>query len=69
MDKLTKMEKYKVILCVKYVKHQLEHSLFKREIEYEKLNKYDKEYDEEIEQLKDSIQHYNDLIKKLEEVL
>lgn len=69
MNKLTEMEKYQTILCVKYAKHQLEYSLLKREIEYEKLNKYDKEFDAEIEQLNDSIQHYNDLIKKLEEVL
>ena len=69
MNKLTEMEKYQTILCVKYVKHQLEYSLLKRKIEYEKLDEYDEECYEEIEQLKDSIQHYNDLIKKLEEVL
>lgn len=69
MNKLTENEKYQTILCVKYAKHELRSILYKNEFEYEKLNTYNKEYDEKIEQLKDSIQYYDDLIKKLEEVL
>ena len=46
MEKLTENEKYHALLCVKYVKMELNERLFKAEVKYESYTHYDAELDQ-----------------------
>ena len=69
MEKLTEQEKYHILLCVKYVRHELSTKLLKLEIEYESYKHYDAELEQSIEQTEESIAFYDALISKLEKIL
>lgn len=69
MEKLTEQEKYHVLLCVKYVRHELSTKLLKLEIEYESHKCYDDKLEHSIEQLDESIAFHDALISKLEKLL
>ena len=69
MDKFTENEKYRIILCVKYARHDLSIKLLKAEIEYESHKHYDAELEQSIEQTDESIAFYDALISKLEKIL
>lgn len=69
MEKLTEQERYHVLLCVKYVRHELSTKLLKLEIEYESHKCYDDKLEHSIEQLDESIAFYDALISKLEKLL
>ena len=69
MDKFTENEKYRIILRVKYARHDLSIKLLKAEIEYEGHTHCDSELEQEINQTKESIAFYDALIEKLEEIL
>jgi hypothetical protein len=69
MAKLTELEKQKVITCVCYQAMRFGCKRYKLEIAYEKLGRYDEEYDEAIEHAKETEEFYSNLAKKLKEVL
>ena len=69
MEKLTENEKYRALLCVKYVRHELSTKLLKLEIEYESHMHYDAELEQSIGQTDESIAFYDALISKLEKIL
>ncbi len=68
-SELDSNEKYRTILCVKYVRHELSTKLLKLEIEYESHEHYDANLEQSIEQIRESIAFYDALINKLEEIL
>lgn len=69
MEKLTENEKYHVLLCVKYVRHELSTKLLKLEIEYENHMHYDADLEQAIGQMDESIAFYDALISKLAKIL
>ena len=69
MTKLTEFEKQKVITCVCYVKKKFECDRYKLEMEYDKLGRYDEEYDKALEHAKEMEEFYSNLGEKLKEVL
>lgn len=69
MTKLTELEKQKVINCVYYVKKKFECDRYKLEMEYDKLGRYDEEYDKALEHTKEMEEFYSNLGEKLKEVL
>lgn len=66
---LTANEKYHTLLCVKYARHELSTKLLKSEIKYESHARYDADFEQEIEQTRESIAFYDALISKLEKIL
>ena len=69
MDKFTEHEKYRILLCVKSVRHELSIKLLKLEIEYQGHTHYDADLEQEIEQIEESIAFYDNLIDKLDKIL
>lgn len=69
MTKLTELEKEKAITCVYYVAKKFECDTYKLEMEYDKLGRYDEEYDKALEHAKEMKEFYSELGRKLEEVL
>lgn len=69
MTKLTELEKQKVITCVYYAKKSIECDRYKLEMEYDKLGRYNEEYDKALEHAKEMEEFYSNLGKKLKEVL
>lgn len=66
---LTQDEKYRILLCVKYARHELSTNLLKTEIEYQGYTHYDAKLEQEMSQTRDSIACYDNLIDKLEKIL
>ncbi len=69
MTKLTELEKQKVIACVYYAKKTIECNRLEIEIAYDKLGRYDEEYDKRLEHAKEMEEFYSNIIEKLKEVL
>lgn len=69
MTKLTELEKEKAITCVYYVAKKFECDTYKLEIAYDKLGRYDEEYDKALEHAKETQEFYSNLAQKLKEVL
>ena len=69
MAKLTELEKEKVIACVCYQVKNFECERYKIEIAYDKLGRYDEEYDKALEHAKEMEEFYSNLGEKLKEVL
>ena len=69
MEKLTELEKQKVIACVCYQVKNFECERYKLEIEYDKLGHYDEELDRQLEHAKEMNEFYSNLMRKLKEVL
>ena len=69
MTKLTELEKEKVITCVCYYAKKFECDRYKLEIAYDKLGRYDEEYDKALEHAKEMEEFYSNLGEKLKEVL
>lgn len=69
MTKLTELEKQKAITCVYYVKKKFECDRYKLEMKYDKLGRYDEEYDKALEHAKEMEEFYSNLGEKLKEVL
>ena len=69
MAKLTELEKEKVIACVGYQAKNFECERYKLEIAYDKLGRYDEEYDKAFEHAKEMEEFYSNLVEKLKEVL
>lgn len=69
MAKLTELEKEKVIACVGYIEGKFRCDRYKLEIAYDKLGRYDEEYDKALEHAKEMEEFYSNLMKKLKEVL
>ena len=69
MAKLTELEKEKVITCVYYAECKLRCDCYKLEAEYDKLGRYDEEYDKALEHAKEMEEFYSNLVEKLKEVL
>ena len=69
MTKLTELEKQKVITCVGYFEGKFRCDRYKLEIEYDKLGRYDEEYDKALEHAKETEEFYSNLGEKLKEVL
>lgn len=69
MAKLTELEKEKVIACVGYVEEKFRCDRYKLEIAYDKLGRYDEEYDKALEHAKEMEEFYSNLVEKLKEVL
>lgn len=69
MEKLTELEKQKVIACVCYQVKNFECERYKLEIEYDKLGHYDEELDRQLEHAKEMDEFYSNLMRKLKEVL
>lgn len=69
MTKLTELEKQKVITCVDYIEGKFRCDRYKLALAYDKLGRYDEEYDKEIEHAKEMEEFYSNLGKKLKEVL
>ena len=69
MTKLTELEKEKVIACVCYQAKKFECDRYKLELAYDKLGRYDEEYDKALEHAKEMEEFYSNLGEKLKEVL
>ena len=69
MTTLTEREKEKVIACVCYEVKNFECERYKLEIAYDKLGRYDVEYDKALEHAKEMNEFYSNLVEKLKEVL
>lgn len=69
MDKFTEHEKYRILLCVKYARHELSVKALKSEIEYQEHKHYDSDLEQEIEQTRESIAFYDALIDKIDKIL
>lgn len=69
MTKLTELEKEKAIACVYYQVKKFECERYKLELAYDKLGRYDEEYDKALEHAKEMNEFYSNLMKKLKEVL
>lgn len=69
MTKLTELEKQKAITCVGYIEGKFRCERYKLEIAYDKLGRYDEEYDKALEHAKEMEAFYSELGRKLEEVL
>ena len=69
MEKLTELEKQKVIACVGYQVKNFECERYKLEIAYDKLGHYDEELDRQLEHAKEMNEFYSNLMRKLKEVL
>ena len=69
MIKLTELEKEKAIACVCYQAKKFECDRYKLEIAYDKLGRYDEEYDKALEHAKEMEEFYSNLGEKLKEVL
>ena len=69
MAKLTELEKEKVISCVGYYAKKFECDRYKLELAYDKLGRYDEEYDKALEHAKEMEEFYSNLGEKLKEVL
>ena len=69
MTKLTELEKGKVIACVCYQAKNFECERYKLELAYDKLGRYDEEYDKALEHAKEMEEFYSNLGEKLKEVL
>ena len=69
MTKLTELEKEKVIACVCYQVKNFECERYKLELSYDKLGRYDEEYDKSLEHAKEMEEFYSNLFEILKEVL
>ena len=69
MAKFTELENEKVIACVCYQVHKSECDRYKLELAYDKLGRYDEEYDKALEHAKEMNEFYSNLMRKLKEVL
>ncbi len=69
MEKLTELEKEKVIACVCYQAKNFECERYKLEIAYDKLGLYNEKYDKALEHAKEMEEFYSNLGEKLKEVL
>lgn len=69
MEKFTANEKYHILICVKYARHELTIKLLKSEIEYEGYTHCNTELEQEMNQTRESITFYDALIDKLERLL
>lgn len=69
MTKLTELEKQKVITCVSYVECKFRCDCYKLEAEYDKLGRYDEEYDKALEHAKEMEEFYSNIVEKLKEIL
>ena len=69
MDKFTEHEKYRILLCVEYARHELSIKMLKSEIEYLGHKNYDADLEQEIEQTRESIAFYDALIDKIDKIL
>ena len=62
-------DKYRTILCVKYVRHELSIKRLKMEMEYQAHVHYDANVEQEIDTLRESIVYYDELIEKLNDLM
>lgn len=62
-------DKYRTILCVKYVRAELAIRRLDTEMAYQKLDHYDAETEHKLEDLNDSIAYYDELIEKLNDLM
>ena len=69
MEEFTVKEKYRILLCVKYARHELSIKLLKSEMELEGRTHCDFELEQEIEQTRESIAFYDALIDKIDKIL
>ena len=69
MTNLTELETDKVIARVCYHVQKFACERYKLEIAYDKLGRYDEEYDKALEHAKEMNEFYSNLMRKLKEVL
>ena len=69
MTKLTELEKEKAITCVYYVAKKFECDTYKLEIAYDKLGRYDEEYDKALAHATETQASYSNPAQKLKEAL
>lgn len=65
MAKLTELEKQKAITCVGYIECKFRCDRYRLELAYDKLGRYDEEYDKAIEHAKERAEFYSNLGKKI----
>lgn len=68
-EALSFQDKYRTLLCVKYVRTELAIRRLDTEMAYQKLDHYDAETEHKLGDLNDSIAYYDELIEKLNNVL
>ena len=68
-EALSFQDKYRTLLCVKYVRAELAIRRLDTEMAYQKLNHYDAETAYKLDELNDSIAYYDELITKLNNIL
>lgn len=66
---LSFQDKYRTLLCVKYVRAELAIRRFDTEMAYQKLDHFDAETEHKLGDLNESIAYYDELIEKLNNVL
>lgn len=69
MTKLTELEKQKAIACVGYIEGKFRCDRYRLETAYDILDRYDEEYDKQLEHAKEMEEFYSELARKLQEVL
>lgn len=68
-ESFTINDKYRTILCVKYVRHELSIKRLELEMSYQTFDRYDADTEQKLEDLNESIAYYDELIEKLNSVL
>lgn len=68
-DGFTVQDKYRTILCVKYVRAELAIKRLDTEMAYQKLDHFDAETERKLGDLNDSIAYYDELIEKLNNLM
>lgn len=68
-EALSFQDKYRTLLCVKYVRAELAIKRLDTEMAYQKLDHFDAETERKLGDLNDSIAYYDELIEKLNNVL
>lgn len=66
---LSFQDKYRTLLCVKYVRAELAIRRLDTEMAYQKLDHFDAETERKLGDLNDSIAYYDELIEKLNNIL
>ena len=68
-EALSFQDKYRTLLCVKYVRAELAIKRLDTEMAYQKLDHFDAETERKLGDLNDSIAYYDELIEKLNNIL
>lgn len=68
-NRFTEQDRYRTLLCVKYVRTELAVKRLEIDTAYQAHNHYDAEIDQKLTDLNESIAYYDELIEKLNDLM